>query len=78
MADVTIRDLRNHGGDVVDRVQAGEEITITRDGRPVAVLIPATSPGVPIDQLLARWRRLPFVDPDSLREDIDAILDTRL
>ncbi len=78
MAEVTIRDLRNHGGEVIDRVQAGEPITITRDGRPVAQLIPATPLGVPIDQLLARWRRLPPVDPVSLREDIDAILDTRL
>jgi prevent-host-death family protein len=78
MAEVTIRDLRNHGGEVIDRVQAGEPITITRDGRPVAQLIPATSPSVPIEQLLARWRRLPAVDPVRLREDIDAILDTRL
>jgi prevent-host-death family protein len=78
MSEVTIRDLRNHGGDVIDRVQAGEPITITRDGRPVALLIPATSPGVPVDQLLERWRRLPPVDPVCLREDIDAILDTRL
>lgn len=78
MAEVTIRDLRNHGGEVIDRVQAGEQITITRDGRPVAVLLPVTATSVPVDQLLARWRRLPTVDPASLREDIDAILDTRL
>jgi prevent-host-death family protein len=78
MSEVTIRDLRNHGGDVIDRMQAGEPITITRDGRPVAQLIPATAPGVPVDQLLERWRRLPPVDPVALREDIDAIIDQRL
>ena len=78
MAEVTIRDLRNHGGEVIDRVQAGEQITITRDGRPVAVLVPVTATSVPVELLLARWRRLPAVDPISLREDIDAILDTRL
>ena len=33
MADVTIRELRNHGGDVVDRAASGEDITITRSGR---------------------------------------------
>ena len=78
MAEVTIRDLRNHGGEVIDRVQAGEQVTITRDGRPVAVLVPVTATSVPVQQLLARWRRLPAVDPVSLREDIDATLDTRL
>src|ERR1039457_110292 len=30
MAEVTIRELRNHGGDVVDRVARGEPVTITR------------------------------------------------
>ena len=78
MAEVSIRDLRNHGGEVIDRVQAGEQITITRDGRPVAVLLPVTATSVPVEQLLARWRRLPAVDPASLREDIDATLDARL
>jgi prevent-host-death family protein len=78
MADVSIRDLRNHGGEVIDRVQAGEQITITRDGRPVALLVPVTATSVPVMQLMARWRRLPAVDPVSLREDIDAVLDTRL
>jgi len=78
MAEVSIRDLRNHGGEVVDRVQAGEQITITRDGRPVAVLVPVTATSVPVEQLLARWRRLPPVNPVSLRDDIDAFLDTRL
>jgi len=38
MAEVTIRELRNHGGDVVDRVAAGERLIVTRDGRPVAEL----------------------------------------
>jgi len=35
---VTIRELRNHGGEVVDRAAAGELITITRNGTPVAEL----------------------------------------
>ena len=32
MEEVTIRDLRNHGGEVVDRVAAGERLTVTRAG----------------------------------------------
>jgi len=40
MAEVSIRDLRNHGGDLIDRVAAGERITVARSGKPVAELRP--------------------------------------
>ncbi|MBA3287839.1 MAG: type II toxin-antitoxin system prevent-host-death family antitoxin, partial [Acidimicrobiia bacterium] len=33
MVEVTVRELRNHGGEVLDRVIAGERLTVTRDGR---------------------------------------------
>jgi PHD/YefM family antitoxin component YafN of YafNO toxin-antitoxin module len=36
MDTVTIRELRNHGGEVVDRVEVGGRVTVTRDGRAVA------------------------------------------
>jgi prevent-host-death family protein len=78
MTDVSIRDLRNHGGDIVDRVAHGEQVTITRSGRAVAELIPVGAPPIPAAVLLARWRHLPAVDPDRLRSDIDAALDARL
>lgn len=78
METVTIRDLRNHGGDVVDRVEAGERVTVTRDGRPVAELRPVRSRGVSSTILLERWRRLPAVEVDALRRDIDAIIDPSL
>ena len=78
MDTVTIRELRNHGGDVVDRVEAGERVTVTRDGRPVAELRPLRSRGMPVAMLLERWRRLPAVEADSLRRDIDAALDQSL
>jgi prevent-host-death family protein len=78
MAEVSIRDLRNHGGDVVDRAARGEPITITRAGTPVAQLRPLPARPLGADQLLARWSRLPRLDGDSLRADIDATLDARL
>jgi len=78
METVTIRDLRNHGGDVVDRVEAGERVTVTRDGRPVAELRPVRSRGVPSAILLERWRQLPAVDADVLRREMDAIIDQSL
>jgi prevent-host-death family protein len=39
--DVASRELRNNTRSVLDRVAAGESVTITVDGRPVAVLRPA-------------------------------------
>ncbi|MBK5221766.1 MAG: type II toxin-antitoxin system prevent-host-death family antitoxin [Acidimicrobiia bacterium] len=40
MAEVASRELRNHTRGLLDRVEAGESITITVDGRAVAVLEP--------------------------------------
>lgn len=78
MADVTIRELRNHGGDIVDRVQRGERLTVTRDGRPVAELVPVRPPGLDASVLLERWRQLPTVDPAQLRRDLDGLLEPDL
>jgi prevent-host-death family protein len=78
MARVTIRELRNHGGDVVDRAARGEQITITRLGKPVAELHPAEGATLPAEVLLRRWRSLPPVDPAALRADVDRVLDPGL
>lgn len=78
MAKVSIRELRNHGGEVVDRATRGEEITITRSGRAVAELRAVAHPPLSAQSLLVRWRRLPAVNPVALRADIDGIMDARL
>jgi prevent-host-death family protein len=78
MADVSIRDLRNHGGEVVDRAAGGEQITITRAGKPVAELRPVSRPPLGASALLARRRSLPAVDPAAVRADIDASIDSSL
>ena len=75
MNEVTIRELRNRGGKVVDRVIKGERVTVTRGGKPVAELRPLRGEGLTARALLDRWRRLPLVDPDRLRADIDAVLE---
>lgn len=41
MTEVASRELRNNTRSLLERVEAGEEVTITVDGRPVAVLQPA-------------------------------------
>lgn len=78
MAEVSIRDLRNHGSDVLDRVQRGEHLIVTRSGRPVAELVPLHRPAVKATALLTRWRYLPLVDPDRLRSDLDAVVEPGL
>jgi prevent-host-death family protein len=78
MGDVSIRELRNRGGEVIDRVEAGERITITRTGRPVAELRPLPSRPPDPATLLERWRNLPHVDPDRFRSDIDTAMDSSL
>jgi prevent-host-death family protein len=40
MSAVPARDLRNHTADILRRVEAGEEIEIYKDNRPVAKIIP--------------------------------------
>ena len=40
MSEVASRDLRNTTRALLDRVEAGERLTITVDGRPVAQLAP--------------------------------------
>jgi len=40
MATIPARDLRNHTAEVLRRVEAGEEIEVLKDNRPVARIIP--------------------------------------
>ena len=78
VSEATVRDLRNHGGRVLDRVAAGERVVITRDGRPVARLEPVPRGRQTATALVERFRRLPAVDPDRLRADVDAVADQEL
>ena len=75
---MTIRDLRNHGGDVVARAARGESITITRAGKPVAELRPLPREALSAAVLVDRWRRLPPLDGRALRADLDALVDPAL
>jgi antitoxin (DNA-binding transcriptional repressor) of toxin-antitoxin stability system len=76
--EVSIRDLRNRGGEVVDRAARGELITITRDGKRVAELRALTRPGLTAQALIERWRHLPAVDPAELRRELDEAIDPSL
>jgi antitoxin (DNA-binding transcriptional repressor) of toxin-antitoxin stability system len=78
MTEVTVRDLRNHGGEILDRVAGGESLTVTRDGHALAELRPLPRRPLPATVLLERWRNMPAVDPVRLKADIDSVLDPAL
>ncbi len=78
MNTVTVRDLRNSGGDVLRRVEHGERIIVTRDGTPVAELRPLPRPSVGPAELIHRRKNFPRVNPDALRRDIDNLIDPAL
>jgi prevent-host-death family protein len=75
MTEVSIRELRNHGGEVIDRVAAGESVTVTRNGKPVAELRPLRRRGLSAEELVRRWSRLEPADPVAWRRDLDALID---
>jgi prevent-host-death family protein len=78
MTEVSVRDLRNHGGDVLDSVLRGERVTVTRAGKPVAELRPVAASGTPSTVVIDRWATIPVLDLEALRADIDAVLDPAL
>lgn len=78
MSEVSVRDLRNYGGQILDRVEGGESLTITRDGTPVALLAPLPSPRLSAAALLDRWKNMPVIDAESLRADLSELLDLDL
>jgi len=63
---------------VLDRVARGEHVIVTRDGRPVAELRPLPRPSARPIELIERRRRLPRMDPEALRRDIDTVVDPTL
>ena len=78
MTEVSVRDLRNHGGDVLDSVMRGERVTVTRAGKPVAELRPVAAQGTSATVVLDRWATIPVLDLQRLRSDIDAVLEPAL
>lgn len=62
----------------MERVLAGECLTVTRAGKPVAELRPVAKLGIEAATLLQRWKNLPQVDADAFRRDVDEVIDASL
>ena len=48
MPMATVEEVQSHLAELLDKVAAGEQIVITRDGKPVAYLTTEIPKGVPI------------------------------
>ena len=78
MGEVSIRELCNRGGEVIERVVRGERLLVTRDGHAVAELQPLGRTAATAAVLVERWSRLPKIDAAKLRADIDEVVDPRI
>lgn len=75
---MSVRDLRNNSAAVLARVAHGETLTVTKDGEPVAQVVPLPRRNLGKHELVSRWRHVPLVDAAELRADIDELLDASL
>lgn len=77
MARVPLRELKNHPSEVLRRVEAGERLTVTVSGRPVAELSPVgrRERWVPVARGRAALEGL-APDPELAREVAEAFPDT--
>lgn len=75
MAEVASRQLRNETRALLNRVEAGEEVTITVDGRAVAELVPVSRRDrwLPREELV-RMLRHSQADP-GLAADLASLFD---
>ncbi len=71
MTEIAARELRNRTPDVLRRVEAGEQVTITSRGRPVAQLTPVRAERRRPIARAELTRRLGRTQADAgLREDL--------
>ena len=73
MAEYSVAEAKNHLPKLLDRVIAGEEVTITRRGRAIAKIVPnrAAPRGMSID---LDWLESVRVDPKDPDLDFTAII----
>jgi prevent-host-death family protein len=76
---ITQRELRNDSGAVLRAVQAGETVTVTRNGTPVAELRPVKRSRMVPREVIANARRsAPRIDAARFRADLDDLVDPAL
>lgn len=74
MLNVNLADAKSRLSELVDRVEKGEEIVITRHGRPVARLLALERPKKPIPSMAEFRARMPKLK-ESLSESLRKVRD---
>lgn len=63
MSTVTLAKVKTHLSHLLDQVEAGDEVVITRRGLPIARITPVEKPKLPVKSLaefrsrMPRWRK---------------------
>lgn len=69
---ITQRELRNDSGEIMRRLDQGEAFVVTRNGTPVAELLPLRRRRfVSAEAAVAAFRSAPSIDAARFREDVD-------
>lgn len=66
MRTVTLADAKTHLSQLIDQVEAGEDVVITRRGKPVARISGVAQPARPLRSLAAFRAQLPRVRRPSV------------
>ena len=79
MDSINIADLKDELGTLIDRLEAGEAVQITRNGQPFARVTPEAPPlprrkPIDVDALKALAKSLPY-DPTSARDLVRQMRD---
>ncbi|RTL68877.1 MAG: type II toxin-antitoxin system prevent-host-death family antitoxin [Pseudonocardiaceae bacterium] len=71
---ISQRDLRNDNAEIMRRVEAGETFTVTRNGKPVAEIVPLAvpRPRVTVGEAMRLLAELPPIDPEQWRREREA------
>jgi prevent-host-death family protein len=71
MERIGVTEFTDHVSDYLDKAVAGETIEVTKDGRPVARLVPVPDPSDLLSEWVAQGRAIPA--KGDIREILDQI-----
>jgi prevent-host-death family protein len=78
MTSASVSETKAKLSALLDRVRAGEEVTITERGRPVARIVPIPAEDVDWEERLGRLERHGLVRRPKRRLDVEAFLSRPL
>ncbi len=76
MQRITQRELRNQSGEIMRRLDEGEDFLVTRNGVAVAELMPNRRRRfVKTEAVLGAFADAPALDGKAFRDEVDQVLD---